>query len=86
MNYYGTDKYYNQMQELDKQVFSKVLFDEPERVKDLVNGYCVKYYYYADEENRLPGHAPVDGEICRLFHYEEMVFEWKNTNGNSRMI
>ena len=85
MNYYGTEEYYNQIKDLDKKIFSKIVFDEPERVKELENGYCVKYYYYADEENCLPGHAPVDGEICRLFLNEEMVFEWKNTDGHSRM-
>lgn len=85
MNYYGTDKYYKRMKNLDKQIFSKIMFDEPDRVKDLDGGYYVKYYYYADEENCLPGHAPVDGEVCRLFKNEEMIFEWKNTDGNSRM-
>ncbi|MBQ8913732.1 MAG: hypothetical protein IJ054_06790 [Lachnospiraceae bacterium] len=85
MNYYGTDKYYKKIKNLDKQIFSKIMFDEPDRVKDLDGGYYVKYYYYADEENCLPGHAPVDGEVCRLFKNEEMVFEWKTTDGHSRL-
>ena len=85
MNYYGTGKYIEEMKRLDEQVFSKIRFDEPEREKELESGYLVRYYYYADEENREPGHAPVDGEICRLFKDDRMVFEWKNTDGNSRM-
>ena len=85
MNFYGTDKYYKRMNDLDRQIFSKIRFDEPDRIKELDNGYCVKYFYYADEENCLPGHAPVDGEVCRLFKNDEMIFEWKNTDGNSRM-
>ena len=85
MNYYGTDKYKENMRKLDEQIFSKIRFDEPERKKDLGEGYSVRYYYYADEENRKPGYAPVDGEICRLFKDDEQIFEWKNTDGNSRM-
>ena len=85
MNYYGTGKYIEEMKKLDDQVFSKIRFDEPEREKELESGYLVRYYYYADEENCKPGYAPVDGEICRLFKNDKLIFEWKNTDGNSRM-
>lgn len=85
MNYYGTEKYKERMKNLDEQVFSKIRFDEPEREKELESGYLVRYYYYADEENCKPGYAPVDGEICRLFKNDKLIFEWKNTDGNSRM-
>ena len=85
MNYYGTDKYYEDMEEYEKRIFSKMVFDEAERVRELEDGYSVKYYYYADEENCLPGHAPLDGEICRLCKNEEVIFEWKNTDGRSRV-
>ena len=85
MNYYGTDKYYKRMADLDKQIFSKIKFGEPNRIKELDDRYSVKYFYYADEENCLPGHAPVDGEVCKLFKNGEMIFEWKNTDGKSRM-
>jgi len=85
MNYYGTEKYKENMRILDEQIFSKIRFDEPDREKELESGYSVRYYYYADEENRKPGYAPVDGEICRLFKDDRLIFEWKNTDGKSRM-
>ncbi|MBO4473886.1 MAG: hypothetical protein J5750_03125 [Clostridiales bacterium] len=85
MNYYGTEEYKKEMEVLEEQIFSKIRFTEPDRVRELEDGYRVEYYYYADEEHRLPGHAPVDGEICRLFRNEEQIYEWKNTDGNSRM-
>ena len=84
MNYYGTDDYIRHINELEIQIFSKIDFQKPDRVSQLENGFCVKYYYYADEENRVSGCAPVDGEICRLYANEELVYEWKNTYGNSR--
>ena len=85
MNYYGTDKYKERMEMLDESIFSRIMFDEPEREKELESGYLVRYYYYADEENCKPGYAPVDGEICRLFKDDNLIFEWKNTDGHSRM-
>ncbi len=85
MNYYGTDQYQQNLKLLDEQVFSKIKFDEPDRVKELDFGYYIEYYYYADEENCLPGHAAVDGEICRLYKSGKFVFQWKNTDGRSRM-
>ena len=85
MNYYGTEKYMQRISELDDKVFSKIDFSESEREKELDNGYSVKYYYYADEDNCKPGWAPEDGEICRLYHNEQPIFEWKNTDGRSRV-
>ena len=85
MNYYGTEKYKERMKMLDEYIFSRIMFDEPEREKELESGYLVRYYYYADEENCKPGYAPVDGEICRLFKDDNLIFEWKNTDGHSRM-
>ena len=85
MNYYGTEKHLEDMKKLDGQIFSKISFNEPEREKELEQGYLVRYYYYADEAGCEPGHAPVDGEICRLIKDGSVVFEWKNTDGNSRV-
>ena len=85
MNYYGTSEYYDRIKDLEEKVFSNITFGEPDRMKELQFGYSVKYYYYADDDNRIPGHAPVDGEICRLYVNEELIYEWKNTDGNSRM-
>lgn len=85
MNYYGSEKHRETMKRLDEQIFSKIKFDETDREKELESGYSVKYYYYADEENRKPGYAAVDGEICRLIKDGNTVFEWKNTDGHSRV-
>ena len=85
MNYYGTEKYDRKISDLNDRIFSKIDFSEIEREKELENGYSVKYYDYADEENCKPGWAPESGEICRLYHNEIMVFEWKNTDGKSRV-
>ena len=85
LNYYGTEKYKENMKKLDEQIFLKICLDEPDREKELGSGYSVKYYYFADEENCKPGYAPVDGEICRLFKDDQLVFEWKNMDGHSRM-
>ena len=85
MNYYGTKEYKSYMEEFERRIFSKIQFDDYERIKELGEGYSVKYYYYADEENRKPGHAALDGQICRLYKNDELVFEWKNTDGNSRV-
>ena len=38
MNYYGTEKYFERMDDLNKQIFSKIKFDEPDRIKKLDNG------------------------------------------------
>ena len=85
MNHYGTEEYRQRMKKMEERVFSRIVFDEPDRTKTLEEGYSVKHYYYADEEHRLPGHAALDGEICRLYKNDELVFEWKNTDGNSRV-
>lgn len=54
MNYYGTEKYKERMKMLDESIFSRIMFDEPKREKELESGYLVRYYYYADEENCKP--------------------------------
>ena len=46
MNYYGTEEYKSRMKDLEEQVFSKIRFDEPDRIKELESGYSIKYYYY----------------------------------------
>ena len=85
MNYFGTDEYIKRVKALDAQVFSKISFAKPESVTELEDGFCVRHYYFADVEHCIPGHAPIDGEICRLYKNDEMLFEWKNLDGRSRM-
>ena len=85
MNYYGTDQYKEYVKKLDEQVFSKTKFREPDRVKELESGYCIKFYFYEDKDNCKPGYAPASGEICRLYHNGRMVFEWKNKYEKTRM-
>ena len=85
MNYYETDAYRQKVNLLEAQLFSKNCPDEPERVTELENGYRVTYDYYSDTQHCLPGYAPAEGEICRFYHQNELVFTWKNTYGRSRM-
>lgn len=85
MNYYGTEAYNKRISELDDRMFSGIDFSAADREKELENGYSVRYYDYAYEENRKPGWAPENGEICRLYHSGKIIYEWKNTDGKSRM-
>ena len=75
MNYFGTDEYIKRVKALDELVFSQISFAEPERVTELEGSFYVRHYYFADVEHCIPGHAPIDGEICRLYKNDEMLFE-----------
>ena len=85
MNFYGTQEYLDFINDLNKRLFSKIDFSKTTREKDLGNGYMVRGYYYADEENKKPGCAAEGCEICRLFYKGEFVYEWKNTYDESRL-
>ena len=85
MNFHGTKEYLDIIKGLDERIFSKVNMDTPDRVRELRDGYIIKYYYYVDEENCSPDRAPEDGEICRLYKETDMLYEWKNIDGRSRM-
>ena len=85
MNDYGMDPCKQKMKRLDEQVFSKIKLAGPDRVRELDSGYRIEYFCCADEDPGLPGHAAADGEICRLYQNGELLFEWKHTDGASRM-
>lgn len=85
MNFYGTDKYKQLIESLNKQVYSKCDLSKPTREKILDEVYSIKYYYYADIENKEEGYAAIDGEICQLYKNEKQIYEWKNIDGMSRV-
>ena len=84
MNYYDTEEYKNRIHLLEDQVFSKISFENIDRVIKLTSGYTIKCFRFIDKEGSKPGFAPVDGEICRLYHNDIMVFEWKHIDGCTR--
>ena len=42
MNYYGTEEYKKEREALEEQIFSKIRFTEPDRVRELEDGYRVE--------------------------------------------
>ena len=85
MNFYGTEKYKQMLNQFDEKIFSKCDMTAPTREKILGDGFVLKCYYYADEQEGYIRYIPYDGEICRLYQNQELVFEWKNISGHSRM-
>lgn len=85
MNYYYSEEYQEKRKQIGEQVFQESNLKES-KITGLGDGYTVRRYYYADTEHQKPGWAPVDGLICRLYRGEKMIFEWKNTDGCSRLI
>ncbi len=78
MNYYGSEEYNQLIKELDKLVYSKCNLTKETSKKVLDDNYSIKYYYYKDLDSNK------DGEICRLYKDDDLVYEWKNIYGKSR--
>ena len=78
MNYYGSEEYNQLIKELDKLVYSKCNLTKETSKKVLDDNYSIKYYYYKDIDSNK------DGEICRLYKDDDLVYEWKNIYGKSR--
>ena len=78
MNYYGSEEYNQLIKELDKLVYSKCNLTKDTSKKVLDDNYSIKYYYYKDLDSNK------DGEICRLYKDDDLVYEWKNIYGKSR--
>ena len=81
MNFYGTEKYKQMLNQFDEKIFSKCDMTAPTREKILGDGFVLKCYYYADEQEGYIRYIPYDGEICRLYQNQELVFEWKISVG-----
>ena len=79
MNYYGSEEYNQLIKELDKLVYSKCNLTKETSKKVLDDNYSIKYYYYKDLDSNK------DGEICRLYKDDDLVYEWKNIYGKSRL-
>ena len=78
MNFYGSEEYNQLIKELDKLVYSKCNLTKETSKKVLDDNYSIKYYYYKDLDSNK------DGEICRLYKDDDLVYEWKNIYGKSR--
>ena len=79
MNYYGSEEYNKLIQDLDKKVYSKCDLTKETNKKVLDDNYSIKYYYYDDQD------SGVDGEVCRLYKDDNLIYEWKNIYGKSRL-
>ena len=78
MNFYGSEEYNKLIQDLDKKIYSKCDLTKETNKKVLNDNYSIKYYYYKDIDSNK------DGEICRLYKDEKMIYEWKNIYNISR--
>ena len=78
MNFYGSEEYNQLIKELDKLVYTKCNLLKPTNEVELDDEYSIKYYYYKDIDSNK------DGEICRLYKDDDLVYEWKNIYGKSR--
>lgn len=78
MNFYGSEEYNQLIKELDKLVYTKCNLLKPTNEVELDDEYSIKYYYYKDIDSNK------DGEICRLYKDEKMIYEWKNIYNISR--
>lgn len=85
MNFYGSEKFQHLLNQLDQQIFSKYDMNTPTSEDVLGDDFIVKRYYCTDGQEENIRYAPADGEICRLFKNGELIFEWKNISGHSRM-
>ena len=78
MNFYGSEEYNQLIKELDKLVYTKCNLLKSTNEVELDDEYSIKYYYYKDIDSNK------DGEICRLYKDEKMIYEWKNIYNISR--
>lgn len=85
MNFYGSEKHQRLLKQVEQNIFSKCDMTTPTSEEVLDYGYILKRYYCTDGQEGNIRYFPYDGEICRLFQNENLIFEWKNINGHSRM-
>lgn len=85
MNFYASEKFQHLLNQLDQQIFSKCDMTTPTSEDILGDNFIVQRYYCTDGQEQNIRYAPTDGEICRLFKNDELIFEWKNIDGHSRM-
>lgn len=85
MNDYGTQQHQQRLEIYNRCVFANCDLRRPTSETALDGEYTVRRCYYADAAHAEPGHMPLDGEICGLYHHGELMFEWKHMDGKTRM-
>ncbi len=86
MNYYGSPEHMAILQDYDDRVFSHCDCSKPSDEYSPGDGYRV-VWYSAEDDNELTRTPYTDlntGTVNRLYHNDELVFEWKFTGASSR--
>ncbi len=86
MNYYGSPEHMAVVRDYDKRVFSHCDFSKPSSEYSAGDGYQVRCYSAVDddEKTRTPYRDLNTGLISRLYHKNELVYEWKFTGASPR--
>lgn len=86
MNYYGSTEHMALLQGYDDRVFPQCDFSKPSDEYCPGDDFLVRCYSAVDENEstRTPYRDLNTGEVCRLYHSEELVFEWKYIGASPR--
>ena len=86
MNYYGSPEHMAVLQDYDERVFSHCDFSEPSAEYCPGDDYRVLCYSAVDENEstRKRYRDQNSGLISRLYHKDELVFEWKFIGASPR--
>ena len=86
MNYYGSPEHMASLQDYDERVFPHCDFSKPSGEYSPGNG-CRVLWYSAKDDNELTRSPYRDlntGTVNRLYHNDELIFEWRFTGASSR--
>ena len=86
MNYYGSPEHMASLQDYDERVFPHCDFSKPSGEYSPGNG-CRVLWYSAKDDNELTRSPYRDlntGTVNRLYHNNELIFEWRFTGASSR--
>ena len=86
MNYYGSPEHMASLQDYDERVFPHCDFSKPSGEYSPGDGYRVLWYSAKDDNEltRLPYRDLNTGTVNRLYHNDELIFEWRFTGASSR--
>ncbi len=86
MNFYGTNKYNEMINDKTSRIFSKCNLLSPTESIKLNDIYSLKYYFYKDNEDISHEYArDLRGAICRLYKNDKNIFEWKHLYDKPRI-
>ena len=86
MNYYGSPGHLDSLRDYRERVFPHCDFSKPSGEYSPGDGYRV-VWYSAEDDNELTRTPYTDlntGTVNRLYHNDELVFEWKFAGVSSR--